>query len=370
MTPGPVQIPEPVLAELSKPMIHHRTPEFEAILMQVLEKLKIIFQTKQPVLLVPATGSGAMEAALVNTLSPKDTVIAVCSGKFGERWRDMAKVFGMNVVALDVEWGSSVNLETLRKLLLKHPDTKAVLCQACETSTAVVHPIEEIAKVIKENSQALFIVDAISALGVIDLQMDNWGIDVLVGGSQKSFMLPAGLAMIALSQHAWSAAEKSTTPKYYFDLREELKSVKNRQTRFSTPVSHVRALNVALDLMLKDGLQANFTKFTRMARGLRVAGDVMGLKVFAKDPSPTVTAFEVPPGINGEKLRDHLESKYNITIMGGQDHLKGKIIRVGTLGYVTDDDVEATLRALALALTDLGHKTEGQNAVNFFRKGN
>jgi aspartate aminotransferase-like enzyme len=368
MTPGPVQVPEEVLKELAKPMIHHRTPEFESILMSVLDKLKKVFQTTQPVLLHSCTGSGALESAIVNTLSPGDKVICIVSGKFGERWRDIANVYGMKTVSVNVEWGQAANSADLERALKANPDAKAVLSQACETSTAVLHPMKQLAQTVKENSNALFMVDAITALGVIDLPMDKWNLDVVVGGSQKSFMLPAGLAMISFSQKAWDAAQLAKTPRYYWDLREELKANKNKQTRFSSPVSHIRALSAGLDVMLKDGLESNIRRFERLSRALRAGGEVLGLKVYANVPSPSVTAFLMPTNINGEKLRDHLESKYNITVMGGQDQLKGKIIRVGTLGYIDEGDIEATLEGLASALNDLGHSANAQDAIRMFRK--
>jgi aspartate aminotransferase-like enzyme len=365
MTPGPVQVPASVLEELAKPMIHHRTPEFERILDSVLVRLKDVFRTRQPVFITPSTGSGVMESAIVNTLSPGDKVIAITSGKFGERWRDIAKTYGMNVISLDIEWGNAVDPRMLEAALELHMDTKAVLCQACETSTAVVHPIKEIGRIVRAKSNAVLMVDAITALGVMELPMDDWNLDVVVGGSQKSFMLPAGLGFISLSAKGWDFSSRAKCPRYYWDLREELKSNKSGQTRFSTPVNLVRGLSAGLDYMLRDGLEANVRRFDRLARGLRAGGEKLGLKVFAKAPSNSVTAFLTP--VDGEKLRDHLEAKYNITVMGGQDKLKGKIIRIGTLGYINEGDIEATLTALAKTLTDLGAPFDAKPAIEAFR---
>lgn len=365
MTPGPVQVPPSVLEELAKPMLHHRTPEFEKILANVLNGLKAVYRTKQPVFITPSTGSGALESAIVNTLSPGDKVVAIVSGKFGERWRDIAKAYGMNVITLSVEWGQAVDPFMLAATLELHMDAKAVLCQACETSTAVVHPIKELSRVVRAKSHAVFMIDAITALGVMDLPMDDWNLDVVVGGSQKSFMLPAGLGFISLSPKAWDFNTRAKCPRYYWDLQEELKSNKAGQTRFSTPVNLVRGLSAGLEHMLKDGLDANIRKFEKFSRGLRAGGEKLGLTVYAKTPSPSVTAFVTP--VDGEKLRDHLESKYNVTVMGGQDKLKGKIIRIGTLGYINEQDIEATLTALASALTDLGTKTDAKSAIEAFR---
>ncbi|MEQ1876873.1 MAG: alanine--glyoxylate aminotransferase family protein [Bdellovibrionia bacterium] len=365
MTPGPVQVPESVLKELGRPMIHHRTPEFEKILTRVLGRLKEVFQTKQPVFIQAATGSGGLESAIVNTLSPGDKVVAIVSGKFGERWRDIAKNYGMNVISLEVEWGKALDPRMLDATLELHMDVRAVLTQACETSTAVVHPMKEIGRIVRAKSNAILMVDGITALGVMDLPMDAWNLDVVVGGSQKSFMLPAGLQFIALSEKAWDFQTRAKCPRYYWDLKEELKANKANQTRFSTPVPYVRALDAGLEVMLKDGLQSNITRFARLAKQLRAGGEKLGLKVYAEAPSPSVTAFVTP--VDGEKLRDHLEAKYNITVMGGQDKLKGKIIRIGTLGYISEEDLEATLESLANALTDLGHSADGKSAVAAFR---
>ncbi|MGE3974966.1 MAG: alanine--glyoxylate aminotransferase family protein [Bdellovibrionales bacterium] len=367
MTPGPVRVPNEVLAALSEPMIHHRTPAFEKTLAEVLAKLKKIYATEEPVFIHTSTGSGAMESALVNTLSPGDKVLALVSGKFGERWADIARAYGMQVSEIKIPWGEAASLEAV-KAALSAEKFKAVLCQACETSTATQHPIKEIAQLVCQYSETLFLVDAITALGVMELKTDEWGLDVVVGGSQKSLMLPTGLSFISLSKKAQKALEHSKTPRYYWDLRKELKANGTGQTFFSSSVSLIRALDQALTLILKNGLEANITEFARLSRGLRAGGESLGFKTFSKAPSPSVTAFLVPGMMDSEKLRDLLESKYNLTLMGGQDQLRGKILRVGTLGYVRAEEIRETLRRLALGLQEMGHPCDATLALSAFEK--
>lgn len=363
LTPGPVQIPDSVLRELSQPMLHHRTPEFEQILKEVLEKLKRVFQTQQPVMILPTTGSGAMEAAVVNVLSPGDEALVVVSGKFGERWKEICDVYGIKATALEVEWGQALDPERVLRFLEQNPKTKAVFTQVCETSTAVLHPIEELSKIVSRFPKTLLAVDAITALGVIDLPMDQWKIDIVVAGSQKAFMLPTGLSFISLSQKAWELNKTARCPRYYLDVAKERKANTAQQTYFSSPVSMIRALNVALDIMLQDGLPHYIRRFEKLSHALREAAKVLEFEIYAKAPSPSVTALLTPPGIDSEKLRGHLESKYRITVMGGQDKLKGKILRIGTLGYIREDDIRAVIEALGASLEDMGMNPKTEQAL-------
>lgn len=355
LTPGPVQLHPEIEKVLGEPMIHHRTPEFENVLRRVNEKLKEAFSTSQPVFMHVSTGSGAMESALVNTLSLGDEVIVIVSGKFGERWAEIAKAFGLKVHALQVTWGEAVKPANVKALLEKNPDTKAVLTQVCETSTATVHPIRELAALIRHLPNTLFIVDAITAIGAMPLEMDDWGLDVVVGGSQKAFMLPTGLSFIALSEKACKFAETSTLPKFYFDLRSEKKALAKGETHFSSAVPLVRALDVALKFLTGSKKMATLLRIQNLAQATREAAPHLGFKVYSKSPSPSVTALLAPDGIDSQKLRDYIESEYNLTLMGGQDQLKGKILRVGHLGYITDEDMFALFEILYNALRNFGH---------------
>lgn len=368
MTPGPVRIPDEVLKSLSEPMIHHRTPAFVKILSKTLVQLKTVFQTEEPVIIQACSGSGGMESAIVNTLSPGDEVLCVVSGKFGERWAEMNSEYGARVQALEVPWGQAVDPREIENILAANPKIKAVFCQACETSTAVLHPIREIGRVVAKFPGTIFIVDAITAVGVTDLAMDDWGLDVVVAGSQKTFMLPTGLSFISFSQKARKFLESAKMPRYYFDARTELTANSSGQTAFSAPVSMIKALSVSLDIILAKGLKNQIAEFNRLAKGLRAGGEALGFKSFAKSPSPSVTAFLTPGGLNSENFRNHLEEKYNLTIMGGQDQLKGKIIRIGTLGAVNDEHIRATLSRISLGLLDFGITADSNRAMEAFDK--
>jgi aspartate aminotransferase-like enzyme len=352
LTPGPVPLHPEVQKILAEPMLHHRTPEFEKSLKSVAEKLKDTFSTQEHVFMHAATGTGAMESALVNTLSPGDQVLCIVSGKFGERWAEMAKKFGCHTIVHQVPWGQAVNPSDVAELLGKNPDVRAVLTQACETSTATVHPIQELAALVRPRDNTILIVDAITAVGAMPLDMDDWGLDVVIGGSQKAFMLPTGLSFIAMSKKAWRFYETSKIPKFYWDLKPELKSLSKGETHFSSVVPLVRALDVALNFLTGDAKRVTLNRIETLAKATREAAKVLGFSVYSAAPSPSVTALTVPAGVDSQKLRDHIESEYNMTLMGGQDQLKGKILRVGHLGYITNEDMFALFEILALSLKD------------------
>ncbi|MEK7356681.1 MAG: alanine--glyoxylate aminotransferase family protein [Bdellovibrionota bacterium] len=349
MTPGPVPLPKEVLDVLARPMEHHRTPEFVALFGRVLANLKQVFATSEPCFIQTSTGSGGLESALVNTLSPGDHVLAIVSGKFGERWAEMAEAFGVRVTRLEVEWGRAVRVTDVDDAMKKNPDLVAVMAQACETSTGVLHPIRELAQLTKK-SKAILIVDAITALGALPIPMDDWGIDVMVGGSQKAFMLPTGLTFIAFSKKAWALVERSKMPKFYFDIRAERAANENGESLFSAAVTHVRALDLVLDIFLKHGLNKVHARIAALSRASIEAAREMGLKVFPEISSPSVTALAMPEGIDGQKIRADIEKASHIIVMGGQDRLKGKIVRIGNMGAIRDEDLLATLEALATSL--------------------
>lgn len=350
LAPGPVNLHPEVRKVLALPMIHHRTPEFDRILKRVLSGIKNIFQTSQDVFLLTSTGSGGMEALLVNILSPGDKVLAIVSGKFGERWADMAKTFGADVTVLDVPWGTAVKIGDVEAFLKKNPNTRAVLCQACETSTAVAHPIEDLGKLIKNYSETLFLVDGITALGAYPLPMDAWHIDGIVAGSQKAFMLPTGMSFLSFSKKAEPFIDKATCPRYYFDIRKEKKANANGETYFSSNVALIRALDVVLNLLQQKGLDSLFHDNHRRAEFTRYFGLKLGFTLYAESPSDSVTALQVPPQMDGQKLRLHLEQVHNITIMGGQDQAKGKIIRIGHMGYIQDHELIRLVECLGHSL--------------------
>lgn len=351
LAPGPVNLHPEVRRALSLPMIHHRTPEFDVILQRVLWGLKNIFQTTEDVFLLSSTGSGGMEALLVNVLSPGDKVIAIVSGKFGERWADMAKTFGAVLEVIHVPWGEAVAVEVVSQTLKKNTDARLVLCQACETSTGVSHPIQEIGALIRQDyPETLFLVDAITALGAYPLPMDAWHLDGVVAGSQKAFMLPTGMSFVAFSKKAEKYLDQARCPRYYFDLRKEKKANSSGETYYSSNVPLIRALDVVLQMIESQGLDSHFRVIRRRADFVRSFAVKLGFTLYSKAPSDSVTALQVPTTMDGQKIRLHLEQQHQITIMGGQDQAKGKIIRVGHMGYILDSELLGLLAGLGNTL--------------------
>lgn len=351
LAPGPVQLHPEVQKILSLPMIHHRTPEFDAVLKSVLENLKFLFQTQNPVFMHSSTGSGGMESLLVNVLSPNDKVLAIVSGKFGERWADMAEAYGANVHRLAVPWGQAAPLDQIEKFLNENSDTAMVLTQACETSTATKHDLESLGKLIAK-TQTLLLVDGITALGAYPLPMDSYHIDGLVAGSQKAVMLPTGMSFVSFSEKAWKKIKTSKCPKFYFDIQKEFTANKKGETLFSSNVPLIRALDFILKRIQHLGLDKHYSQLKRRADYTRAMALELGLTLFSKSPADSVTALQLPAFIDGVKLREHLETKYFLTVMGGQDQLKGQILRLGHMGYITENDLHETTLRLAQGLID------------------
>jgi aspartate aminotransferase-like enzyme len=354
MTPGPTPVaPETQLA-MAEPIIHHRSPQFMEILGEVRAELKYLFQTEQEVLIFAATGTGAMEGAVANCLSAGDTALVVDGGKFGERWTELCNVYGVKVNRLAVEWGRAVDPKAVAKLLDANPEIKAVFVQANETSTAVAHPVKELAAVTKSRPGTILVVDAISALGGYPLPMDEWGIDVLVAGSQKAMMLPPGLAFAALSPKAWEFVKKSTLPKYYFDFAKQLKSQEKNQTPYTSPVSLVLGLKEVLTKIRKVGLEKIFAHNRRLSLATKAAMQAMGIALYSKDnPSDVLTAVESP--VDGQKVVSELRKK-GIWIAGGQAQAKGKIFRIAHMGFIDTVDLLGTIGGLEEVLNQLGYK--------------
>lgn len=359
LTPGPTPVPEDVLQAMSHPMIHHRHPEFRGILGEVKEQLKYLFQTKNDVLIFAATGTGAMEGAVTNVLSRGDRAIVVKAGKFGQRWDEICRAYGVEVIPVDVEWGKAVDPARIDDLLAREKGVKAVFTQATETSTGVRHPIEEIARCVASRQETLLVVDAITGIGVFDIPMDDWQLDVVVTGSQKALMLPPGLAFVALSEKAWGFVARSDLPKFYFDFAKERKNLAKNQGSYTSPVSLILGLKAALARIREEGLENVFSRTERMARATREAVKALGLELFAPEaPSPCITAVKVPEGIDGEKITSVIREKYGVAIAGGQEPLKGKIFRIAHMGYIQEYDIIAGLVALERTLRDLGYSFE------------
>ncbi len=359
MTPGPTPVsPETQLA-MAQPIIHHRAPQFAAVLAEVREGLKYLFQTKQEVLIFAATGTGAMEGAVANTLSAGDTALVVDGGKFGERWTELCNTYGVKAERIAVEWGRPVDPKTVAQMLDANPAIKAVLVQAHETSTGVKHPVQELAQIVKNRAGTILVVDAISCLGGYEMPMDEWGLDIVVAGSQKAMMLPPGLAFAALSPKAWEFTKTSTLPKYYFNFAKQIKSQEKDQTPFTSAVSLILGLAEVLAKIHKEGLPQIFARNRRMAEATRAAVRAMGLELFTKDsPSEVMTAVQAPAGIDGQKVVARMRDKYGIWIAGGQAQAKGKIFRIAHMGYIDIVDLVGTIATLEGVLNELGYQVE------------
>jgi len=356
LTPGPTPLPPEVCQAMAQPIIHHRTPQFQAILKEVTEGLKYVFCTKCDVFILASSGTGAMEAAVVNLLSMQDTALTVQGGKFGERWTQICKSYGINTEIIDVAWGQAVNPKDIEKKLKENPKIKAVFATLCETSTGVVCDIEAIGRVVK-NSDAVLVVDAISGLGAIPLLTDDWSVDMVVCGSQKGLMLPPGLAFISVSAKAWSKVKEAKSPRYYFDLIAAKKALDKTDTPFTPAITLVIALNEALKMMKQDGLENIFARHKKMADATRSAMQALGLELFAPTASSdVVTAVKVPQGIDGEKLVKTMRDVYGVTIAGGQAELKGKVFRIAHMGYIEESDIIAGIACLEKVLAQMGYK--------------
>jgi aspartate aminotransferase-like enzyme len=357
--PGPTPIPPAVAEAMARPMINHRGPEFAAIIGRVTEQLQYFFQTTQPVLGFPSSGSGAMEAAIVNSFSPGDAVLSVTCGAFGNRIAKIAAAFGLNVTRHEVEWGRAAEPEAVAQALAAVPNVRGVLLTHNETSTGITNDIQSLARVIRQqNKDALILVDAVSSLGCVDLRMDEWNLDVVFTGSQKGWMVPPGLSMIGVSERAWAATERATLPRFYWDFRMTRKSLEKGQTPYTPPISIYYGLDVSLPMMRAEGREAILARHAAGGKLVRERAVAMGLTLFA-DPafaSNTVTAINVPAGVDGKALTKALRENEGVVIAGGQEHLEGKIIRIGHLGYFNEADLTACMDALERQLAALGHR--------------
>ncbi len=358
-SPGPTMLPPGVLLKMAEPIMHHREPEFEKIFAEIREGLKYLFQTKKEVLIFTSSGTGAMEGAVSNILSKGDKALVIRGGKFGERWGEICKAYGIEFIPIDVDWGKAVDPKQIQKALDSNPSIRAVYTQASETSTGTRHPIREIAEIVKKYEETVIVVDAITGIGVFNIPMDEWGIDVLISGSQKALMLPPGLAFAALSDKAWKFVERSNLPKYYFNFKKELKSSQKNQSSYTPAISLFVGLRETLSMIRKEGLETLFGRHEKLATATRASVKALGLELYAPDsPSNAVTAVKIPEGIDGKKLKDLFFEKFGITVAGGQDQAKGKIIRIAHLGYYERLDMVMVISALEMLLKEMGYQFE------------
>ncbi len=374
LAPGPTPIPPEVLLAMARPIVHHRAPVYEDLLQGVREDLKYLFQTKKEVLVFASSGTGAMEGAVTNTLCAGDKALVIQGGKFGERWANICKAYGVKASVIPVEWGQGVDPGKIAQALKEDSSIKAVFTQATETSTGVLFPIKEIAAVVSRYPGTLMVVDAISHLGAVELPMDEWKIDIVVAGSQKALMLPPGLAFAAVSDKAWGFVEKATLPRFYFDFKKELKNITQNQSAYTPAVSLVVGLAESLRMIRKEGLPNIFARHALLAKATREAMQALGLSLYApRAYSDAVTAVVAPPGVDGQKVVKILRDKHRLTIAGGQDQAKGKIFRIAHLGFVDRSDIIMGIAAVELTLKELGYPVQLgkglQAALEVFARG-
>jgi aspartate aminotransferase-like enzyme len=357
-TPGPTPVPESVLLRMAEPIIHHRKAQYREIASRVNANLGTLFQTARPVLTLSCSGTGGVEASFVNLFSPGDKVISVNGGKFGERWVEVPRAFGLTAVDAAVEWGKTMPPDDLAAIVRANRDARAVYITQSETSTGTSFDVRALARAVRENSDALVCVDAISAMGAHELRFDDWGVDVCVTGSQKGLMIPPGLAFIALSARAEDAMRHSTLPKFYFDLRRALDAHATGDTPWTPAVSLVTGLDLSLRLILAEGLASVWARHRRLASAFRAGVAAMRLHLASEAPSVSVTAVRLPEGVDSGRFMKTLEEKYGIVAAGGQGRWKGKIFRISHMGYCDEADMVGVTAALERALPDCGFAVE------------
>ena len=373
MIPGPTPVPDSVLSKMAMRMINHRGKEFAQILKSVTEKMKKVYLTKGDVILLTASGSGGMESAVVNFLSPGDKAIFCVTGAFGDRWAKMGKVYGADVIRIETPIGEGITPEMIEDNLKKNPGVKAVYITHNETSTAITNDLSKIGEIAHKYG-AIVAVDAVSSLGAIELRMDEWQLDVVVTASQKALMTPPGLAFVAVSERAWELHKSAKMPRFYFDLGEAKRMAENGETPFTPAVSQVFAIDTALDLLLSEGLENCWKRHKLLGRAVREGVKALGLKLLAKEEfaSNAVTGVYPPEGISADDLRRKVKAR-GVTLAGGQGVLKGKIFRIGHIGYILDTDIIVTLSIIGETLREMGYNVDPtlgvRKAMEVFNEG-
>lgn len=365
LTPGPTIILDKAREALGRPIIHHRTPQFQENIKECIEGLRYVFQTKNEIYLLTCSGTGAMEAAVCNLLSPGDKAITVEGGKFGERWTELCHAFKAEPLVIEVEWGQAVDPAKIKKLLAANPDVKAVFVTLSETSTGVVSDIKAIGEIVKKTN-AVLVVDAISGLGIVDCQTDNWNVDVLVSASHKGFMLPPGLAFVSVSDKAYKLIESSMNCRYYFDLRESKKAFAATDTPYTPAIGIVIGMVESLKWIRAKGIENLFEHFAKLAEGTRAAAKALGLSLLAEDSciSNVLTAIYLPDNIDAGKLVKKMRDTYGVTCAAGQGKLNTRIIRIAHMGCVEEKDIIKGLEIFEKVLAEMGHKFKPKAGVN------
>ena len=364
MIPGPTPVPEKVLNALGKHPIGHRSGDFSKIIAEINQNLKWLHQTENEVLSLNVSGTGAMEAGMINFLSPGDRVLVGVNGKFGDRWAQICEVFGLQTERITAEWGKPLDTEEFRTKLEadSSKEIKAVVITHSETSAGVLNDLQTINKYVQAHGEALIIVDAVTSLGAYNLPIDEWKLDVVASGSQKGYMIPPGMGFISVSDKAWKAYETSKFPRFYMDLGKYKKANAKDSTPFTPPINLMYGLQTALQMMKREGLENIFSRHLRLTKAARAAARAMNLNLLAPDDFAS-TAVTAVMSDDAEAIRSTMRQKYDIALAGGQDHLKGKIFRIGHLGFISDRDVMMTLACLEATLTELGHDFEPKSGV-------
>ncbi|MEN1968436.1 alanine--glyoxylate aminotransferase family protein [Lentibacillus sp. N15] len=363
--PGPTPIPPSVQRAMQRPMIGHRGQETKELLQQIKPKLKPVFGTEEDVMIITGSGTSGLETAVVNVASAEDEVLIVVTGSFGDRFAKICEAYQLHVYRLEVTWGEAADPDQVKDFLQQHPTVKAVFMTYCETSTGVLNPIQAISHAVHESSDALVIVDGVSCVGGVETKMDDWGVDVLVTGSQKAMMLPAGLTFVAASKRAWQTIETNQQPRFYLDLRKYRDQLANDATPYTPGLSLLFGLGQALTLLQTEGLGQVYRRHQTMMEMMRGALRQLDIPLLTKDEcaSPTVTAFR-PVDVEPEALRKQVKKEFRLELAGGQNHLKGKIIRVGHMGYCAPQDVLQVISLLEIGMKRLGKNvTLGQGAA-------
>jgi aspartate aminotransferase-like enzyme len=358
LTPGPTPVPEETLLELARPMIFHRTAEFRAMLAEVLADLQRVFVTKNLVIPLTSSGTGALEAALANSVPAGGKILCLIAGRFGERWKNIAKAFGIESINVTVPYGQAVQPEQLSKALADHPDAVAVCSTLSETSTGVGHDIAAFGKIIAK-TPALHIVDSISGLGAMECRTDEWQIDINCTGSQKALMMPPGLAFLSVSDKAWQAIDKNPNPRaFYFDLKKARKNLETSDTPYTPAHTMIRAMRVSLKKLLAQGMETVWRRQARYGAAARAGFQALGLEVFPVQPNNALTVVKMPANIDSTALLTKLEKQFGLKLANGQDTLKGKILRLAHMGYIDQFDILSAIAGVELVLKEMGHSLE------------
>lgn len=357
-TPGPTPVPESVMLKMAEPIIHHRHKEFTDLFARVNQNLKYLFQTSEDVYTLTSSGTGAMEAAVCNLHCAGDTALFVNGGKFGERWGELLQAYGVTPVEITVEWGTAVAPQAILNALKANPKINAVYLTHSETSTGTATDVKTLASLVHQHSNAVVVIDGITAVGAMEFRMDEWGIDVVVTGSQKGLMVPPGLAFIALSKRAWEMVNRSNLPNYYFNLKKAQKAIATSDTPWTPAISLIIGVDAALEMIRQTGVEQVWARHDRLARSIRAGVEALGLKLLSNVPSNALTAVYIPESVDAKQFNKVLKNNYGITIAGGQGHLTGKIFRISHLGYYDELDMITMISALEMTLQECGFEFE------------